>query len=285
MKYFPKRLLIQFVSFLLQNPMLGNFFNGTIYQGNLKNICTPGLNCYSCPAAAASCPVGAMQLFLAGTRHSVSLFVTGFLLSTGVLFGRFICGFICPMGLVQDLLYRIKTPKLIVRLRFSRYIKYAVFILFVVILPLVVIDSLSGLGAPWFCKYICPSGTIFGAIPLLSANEFLRGFTGTLFILKISLAAGIILLTIPLYRVFCRVLCPLGAFYSLFNKIAFVKMACDKERCISCGSCAGACHIRLNPAIQPNSAECVRCGSCVKACGTKALYYEAGPLPLFKRDL
>ena len=266
-----KRLLAQAFFFLLQNPFLGNFFSGGIYRGSLKNLCAPGLNCYSCPAAAAACPIGATQLFLAGARHGLSLYVTGFLLAAGVAFGRAICGYACPMGLVQDLLYRIKTPKLVVRMRFARYIKYAVLIVFVIVLPLAVVDGLSGLGAPWFCKYICPSGTLFGAIPLLSANEFLRESTGALFILKISLAAGLVLVAVFCFRFFCRALCPLGAFYSLFNKTAFVKMRCDREKCISCGSCAEACHIRLDPAAQPNSAECVRCGKCIDACEAKAL--------------
>ena len=269
-----KRLVVQIVSFLLQNPLLNNFFTGKIYQGKLKSICTPGLNCYSCPAAAVSCPVGAMQLFFAGAKHSVSLFVTGFLLSTGIVFGRLICGYVCPMGLVQDLLYKIKTPKRIVRLRFSRYIKYAVLVVFVVILPLEVRHNLSGLGEPWFCKYICPSGTIFGAIPLLAGNDFLLQFAGAQFGIKASIAAGIIIMAAFVYRPFCRVLCPLGAFYALFNKIAFIKIHCDSEKCTSCGRCSKSCHINLDPSKQPNSPECVRCGNCVSSCDAKALRYR-----------
>ena len=275
------RLIAQVFFFLLQNPLLKNFFTGTIYQGGLKMVCTPGLNCYSCPAAVTSCPIGALQFFLAGVRHSVGLYITGFLLSVSVVFGRYICGYICPMGLLQDLLYRAKTPKKIVRLRFARYIKYAVLIIFVLVLPLVALNELSGLGAPWFCKYICPSGTIFGAIPLLAANESLRGLAGALLLLKIAIAAGIIVASIFVYRPFCRILCPLGAFYSLFNKIAFMKMYCDEGKCTSCGNCAAACHIGINPAAQPNSPECVRCGNCIKACGAMAL---RGPCPSAKES-
>jgi len=269
----PKRLIVQLLSFFLQNPLLGNFVTGKIYQGKLKNFCTPGLNCYSCPAAVVSCPVGAMQLFLAGAKYSVSLFISGFLLSAGVIFGRLICGYVCPMGLLQDLLYKIRTPKRIVKLRFARYVKYAVLLVFVIALPLAVRHELSGLGEPWFCKYICPSGTIFGAIPLLSANSTLLRFAGAQLVLKLSLAVATAVSSVVIYRPFCRILCPLGAFYSLFNKAAFIKMRCDKEKCTSCGSCAKACSIQLDPAAQPNSPECVRCGNCISACGEKALGY------------
>ena len=115
-----KRLIAQLAFFLLQNPLLGNFISGTIYQGDLKKMCTPGLNCYSCPAAITSCPIGAMQFFLAGFRQSVSLFVTGFLISIGAVLGRLICGYVCPMGLLQDLIYKIRTPKLKHLVRYSR---------------------------------------------------------------------------------------------------------------------------------------------------------------------
>ena len=236
-------------------------------------ICTPGLNCYSCPAAVISCPIGAMQLFIAGVRHSISLFVTGFLLSVGVVFGRFICGYVCPMGLLQDLVYRLITPKRAVRFRCIRYLKYFVLMVFVILLPMLAVHELSGLGEPWFCKYICPSGTIFGALPLLAVNGFLRDFAGPLLIIKTAITAFVLITAVFIYRPFCRLLCPLGAIYALFNKISFVKMRCDKEKCTSCNKCAEACHILLEPAKQPNSPECVRCGTCKAACDTKALSY------------
>ncbi|MCL2632971.1 MAG: 4Fe-4S binding protein [Oscillospiraceae bacterium] len=261
-----KRLISQIIFFLLQNPLLNNFFTGKIYQGKLKTLCTPGLNCYSCPAAITSCPLGAMQLFLGGAKHSLSLFVTGFLLTTGIVFGRFICGYVCPFGLFQDLLYKIKTPKLKRKFKYARYIKYIILLVFVIVLPLIIRNDLSGLGSPWFCMYICPSGTVFGAIPLLITTEALRESLGLRFIIKAAGAVAIIVMSATIYRFFCRVICPLGAIYSLFNKLAFVKMSCDKSKCISCGDCSRACNIMLTPSEKPNSPECVRCGDCIKAC-------------------
>jgi polyferredoxin len=282
-----KRLLTQFGFFLLQNPFLKNFAAGKIYNGKIKLLCSPGLNCYSCPAAALSCPIGAVQFFLSGVKSSISLYITGFLMIIGVMFGRFICAYVCPMGLLQDILYRIKTPKLVMRLRFLRYIKYIVLAVFVVLLPVLVVDELVELGQPWFCKYICPSGTIFGAVPLLAVNGFLHRLISAQFILKAAIAAGIVLGAIFIYRVFCRVLCPLGAIYALFNKISILHIYCDRKKCLSCGKCSGECQLMITPVSQPNDFECVRCGKCVNACQSKALTYRIRtvnkPLPIFKR--
>jgi len=214
-----------------------------------------------------------MQLFLAGARHNLSLFVTGFLLTTGVTFGRIICGYVCPFGFLQDILYKLRTKKVKTAFSYARYLKYIVLLLFVLILPMASVHELTGIGSPWFCKYICPSGTVFAAIPLLTANEGLRRFLGMTFVSKALLTLGITATATVICRFFCRVLCPLGAIYALLNPLAIVRMRCSKAECIGCGQCAAACHLHLSPVNQTNSPECVHCGNCLNACPAKALYY------------
>jgi polyferredoxin len=169
---------------------------------------------------------------------------------------------------------KIKTKKIKTKLRYPRYIKYVILGLFVIILPLTIRHELSGLGSPWFCANICPSGTIFAATPILAVNEFLHSMIGMQFYIKAAIAAGIILTSVVIFRFFCRVLCPLGAIYALFNKFAFLRMHHNKEKCVSCEGCNKACHMRLEPSKQPNSPECIRCGNCIKACDEKALGYR-----------
>lgn len=270
------RFLMQLMFFFAQNPFVNNFISGEIHQGESKRLCTPGLNCYSCPAAAFSCPIGAAQIFFGGARHSICLYITGFLLTIGILFGRFICGFVCPMGLLQDLFYRIPFPKLKLRFTYLRYLKYVVLLLFVIVLPMTIVSDLTGIGLPWFCAYICPSGTIFGAIPLLAANPFLRQMIGVQFFIKLGVAVGVVVLSVFILRFFCRILCPLGAIYALLNKVALLHMRCDKGRCVSCKVCCTACHIKLEPSLKPNDPECFRCGKCINACPQKALMVKFG---------
>ena len=68
-------------------------------------MCIRDRNCYSCPGAVGACPIGALQAVLGSSSFRFSLYVFGFLAFVGTLAGRFVCGWLCPFGLVQDLLY------------------------------------------------------------------------------------------------------------------------------------------------------------------------------------
>ena len=133
-----KRKLIQLYSALLFNANIKGFVGGKIYKGPLKNVCTPGLNCYSCPGASGACPLGSLQNSLSSTEKGSWYYVVGILLLWGILFGRMICGWLCPFGLIQELLYKIKTPKL-KKNRFTRilsYFKYVLLVFFVIIIDI-----------------------------------------------------------------------------------------------------------------------------------------------------
>ncbi|WP_396391659.1 4Fe-4S binding protein [Desulfosporosinus shakirovi] len=51
--------------------------------------------------------------------------------------------------------------------------------------------------------------------------------------------------SIVIYRQFCRYICPLGAFYSLFNKVSFYKYEADTEKCTNCRTCVNKCKINI----------------------------------------
>ena len=257
----------------LTNGYLEGFLRGRIYTGGSKHVCVPGLNCYSCPGAFAACPIGALQATLSGRRYSVAFFVTGMLLLFGAALGRIVCGFLCPFGLVQDLLHKIPFPKKLRRLpreRVLRCIRFAVLGLFVILLPSVVRD-VTGMGEPWFRKYICPSGTLFGGIPNVLLNPTLRGSIGPLFWWKIGVMAFLLLLSIVLYRPFCRYLCPLGAVYGLCNPVALIRYEIKHDACVKCGQCEETCPFGIRVWEQPNSIDCIRCGKCRAVCPTGAI--------------
>lgn len=271
-----KRRGIQLLSAFLTNPFIQNFRSGNIYKGPLKYICVPGLNCYSCPSAAGSCPIGAMQTVAGSNRFHISLYVLGFLMIIGSVFGRVICGFLCLFGFLQDLLYKIPAPKLHVPARLDhklRYLKYLILLFLVILLPAFFIDEF-GLGEPFFCKYICPAGTIEAGIPLLIVNRSLRQMAGNLFLWKLLTAGILILASIFIYRPFCRYFCPLGAFYSFFNKISIIHLNLDKNTCVHCHKCETVCPMNVNILKNINTAECIRCGKCKNSCPTGSIQWN-----------
>lgn len=279
-----KRRLIQLYAALLFNANLKGFVNGKIYKGPLKNICTPGLNCYSCPGASGSCPLGALQNALSETGKSAPYYVLGILLLYGVLFGRFICGFLCPFGLIQDLLYKIKTPKL-KKSKVTRalsYLKYVILVFFVVIVP--IMYAFRNFPLPAFCKYICPAGTLEGAMGLLSnkVNESQLARLGPLFTWKFALMVSIIVGVIFIYRMFCRFICPLGAIYGLFNKISVLGIKLDRPKCIDCGLCVSKCKMDIR---QVSDHECISCGECIDVCPTKAISFKGGKFILRENEI
>ncbi len=262
--YSVKRKILQVIAFGFSNVHLLNFKGGRIYQGKWKVFCNPGLNCYSCPAASFACPIGALQAVGGSRDFSFSFYVTGLLLAFGVVFGRAVCGFLCPFGLLQELLHKIPSPKWKLKKVFLS-IKYIVLVVFVLLLPIAVTDYM-GMGKPAFCQYICPAGTLEGGVFLLAAHEGLRKSIGALFTLKMAILLATILGCILIYRFFCRILCPLGAIYGLFNKISIYHLEVDEHKCNGCGKCSRACKMEVNPVKKPQSAECIRCGDCVDAC-------------------
>lgn len=293
-----RRFAIQAVFTLLTNSYIVGFIRGTIYKGKLKQICVPGMNCYSCPGALGSCPIGALQAvfnasgtpFQTENKFSVqpplyyfAFYVVGFLMLFGAVCGRLVCAFLCPFGLIQDLLYKIPLPKKMKIKSFPhdkpfRYIKYVLLAVFVIILPLLYEPN------PLFCKYICPSGMLIGGIPLMTYGSVFgntdagtgTGITswaasGGLTALKLSILGATVILSIITYRPFCKYVCPLGAIYSFFNKVSLYRYTVDEDKCTNCGACRHACRMGVDITKTPNSPECIRCGDCKAACPHHAI--------------
>ena len=87
--------------------------------------------------------------------------------------------------------------------------------------------DITGLGEPWFCKFICPVGTLEGGIPLVLLNKSLKSAIGFLFKWKVLILILTVLISIIIYRPFCRYICPLGAIYGIFNKFSLYRFKID----------------------------------------------------------
>ena len=278
------RRLVQLYCALLYNANLKGFVNGKIYTGNTKAVCVPGLNCYSCPGAVGACPLGSLQNALASSGHTAGWYVYGILLLFGITLGRTVCGWLCPVGLVQELLHKIPTPK-IRKSRVTRalsYLKYVVLAVFVFTLPLFY-GLTRNIPLPAFCKYICPAGTGEGAIALLSNKNNTGMFAqlGSIFTEKIIVLAVIVLACIFCYRSFCRFLCPLGTIYGLFNRFALAGVKVDESRCNHCGLCVRKCEMDVR---RVNDRECISCGKCIGHCAQCAISLKCGSSSIIEKE-
>ena len=265
-----RRTVTQVVTAVGQNSWLPGFLRGTIWRGASKAVCVPGLNCYSCPGAWGSCPIGSLQAVFNRTTDRISLYVAGLIGLVGVVLGRLVCGWLCPFGLVQELLHRIHSRKARIGPTPLRFLKYIVLGVLVIAMPLLVRDR-NGIGDPWFCKLVCPAGTLEAAVPLLALNASLRSAVGWLFGWKAGILVLTIVASVVVFRPFCRFVCPLGAIYGLFNRLSFVQLTCNHQTCIKCGKCADVCKLGVDPSVHTDDPECIRCSDCVAVCPVRAL--------------
>jgi len=255
------RRVSQLSSTILSNSYLASTVTRNINTNGLKGVCVPFLNCYSCPGALFSCPVGAIQHFMA--IHVFPFYLLAFIGLVGITVGRMPCGWLCPFGFLQEVMYTINSPKFKIPYALT-YIKYLILIILVVMLPYVT-------GESWFSK-ICPAGALTAGLPwviwnptnLVTGRPLLPAGPGALFYLSLILLLFFLAWCVVSKRPFCRVACPLGGMLSLFSRISLIRL--EAHRCDGCNTCESNCPMDLNIYLDPNAKECIRCLDCTQ-CG------------------
>jgi ferredoxin-type protein NapH len=248
-----KRRIVQFVSlFALNAAFLG---------GQAKAVCVPVMNCHACAFSLFACPVGVIVSY-AG-YGMIPFLLLGTILLITVLFGRLLCGWVCPMGFLQDLLHKIPGRKISLP-DWTRTIKYVLLGLTVILLPF-----LLGGETLWsFCR-LCPVSAMQVTLPNLFAGSSVITIRT---VLKLSVLAFILLLAVTSKRSFCRVFCPVGAMVAPFNRFSFLTVR-PVSGCVGCKKCDKMCPTECSPApdmiagkapgLDP---ECVTCHECRTRC-------------------
>lgn len=270
------RFITQIVSLVLLNLQFLNIWLPSLTLTGMLGVCAPGFYCHGCPWATMACPIGILVNFSKlGVFPVLALGTLGLF---GALAGRFVCGWICPFGWLQDMLYKIRTRKFHMPPAL-RYVKYAMLVVFVIGIPYMMGARMFGLSTAnraTFCD-ICPSGFLEALIPYASMGGWntdsglFAGFN-SLFFIKAGITLGVVLMSVFIARGFCRMFCPLGAIFGLFNKFSLFRYNLTYHKCNGCGACAKVCPVEIDPVKQINDAECIRCYECTN---TKHLKFGA----------
>jgi len=249
-----KRLVIQYLSLVLLHSSWGP---------ELKWLCNPVLSCHSCVLSWFACPIGVFVHF--SGYHLVPWLPLGMVLLAGVFLGRLLCGWVCPFGLLQDLLHKIPSVKISLP-HWTSYAKYILLVFMVFLIPYFLGESTLYS----FCR-ICPAGTLQASLPSAIAAGFASLQTATL--VRWGVLLIILGFAIVSARSFCKVLCPLGALLAPLNYLSFWTIQAPPETCLSCKKCDAACSMDIQPSIRINRGipanrdpECIVCHECQAAC-------------------
>jgi ferredoxin-type protein NapH len=242
-------------------------------------------HCYACPLSSFACPVGVTAQFI-GAGYFPFLAV-GVVVAAAALVGSLICGWACPFGFLQDLAARVPTPRIAIP-KWMGALRYAVLIGMVIAIPLVLhLQGKSAEESPLFICRSCPAGAVEGALPYIGRLAYegkyaswtdifdpARGGTSPY---KWTILAVFFVAIFVTYRPWCRVLCPLGGFLSLFNRFSVLHLRFEAHNCTECNLCRSRCVVGVEVERKVNDPACIRCLECT-ACGaiTPTL---AGPKP------
>ncbi len=274
-----KRRSVQLTSLLFLNLDLVSLLKGEISKFKTKTLCLPTLNCTSCPAAIWSCPIGIIQNSVTSFREKLSLAAAsplvlylGSFVVFGFVAGRWACGWLCPFGYLQDVLFKVPVKKIRLPAN-SHKIRYIVFALFLFLLPLFLIDSM-GYVVPWFCKWACPAGTLESWIPMAMSKPDLFSGLKSVFFWKVVILLSTMAMIMFSRRAFCHLACPLGLLLGFFNRLSLFKLKVNYESCKHCNACARNCPFGLEIYNDPNSPLCIRCLSCKEICPSHCVQFK-----------
>jgi ferredoxin len=191
-----------------------------------------------------SAPIMPLELGgLVNVITGVSALNAGIIVICGIIaltlvLGRVFCGTLCPVGSIQELVYAIPVKKIVIRRReIPELIRLAVFV-----------------------------ATVAAALSLvdLMASTGLYDFFSLTLSASFAVAAGIVLLSVFLYRPICRFICPFSVIFSVFAEFSMFRLR-RNEACISCRKCERTCPART-AGEQDSKRECYLCGRCTSVC-------------------
>ncbi|HEX4955822.1 MAG TPA: tetratricopeptide repeat protein [Thermoanaerobaculia bacterium] len=221
-------------------------------------------------------PSEAMAFARSGVINAGLIFFAAMILSTAI-FGRFFCGWACHLVALQDLCRHLLV-KAGIR---PKPLRSRV---------LVLVPGLA------FCyMFLWPAayrlwiGDSFGHLDWeLTTSQFWATFPGWVIGVLTFLICGFVVIYFLGAKGFCAYACPYGAIFGVAEKLSPLRIRVT-DACQGCGHCTASCtsNVRVHEEVRDwgmvVSSGCMKCLDCVSVCPNGALYYGAGPLPLFAK--
>lgn len=222
----------------------------------LHGVCGPVFHCYSCPLALVACPIGVLANFSA--IHVFPFLAVGTLLLVGTLVGSFVCGWSCPLGLLQDLIARVPTRKFEPP-AWAGHLRYVVLAGLVLAIP-----YFFGEEHPLFICRLCPAGAIEAAMPNTVSTALAGGPIAWPSAAKNAILVAFLASSLFVRRPWCTMFCPLGAIFGLFNGVSVFFLRFHPDRCTDCHGCRKHCHYGGYREGLASELQCIRCLDCTR---------------------
>ena len=193
-----------------------------------------------------NCSVGAfMKLAYSAIfeRHLLLslLLLIGIPIITTFLFGRIFCGYVCPIGALQEII-NIRDRALKISNKVERKLRLIRFLLLAIVIIIPLIQK------EFIFNKILPFKAVFN----INGN-----------LVQIILAATILLLSLFIYRPFCRFGCPFSLVLEFIGKYSLIKIKKDASFCGTCKNCLKKCPVNaISDNCKVDNGVCIRCGEC-----------------------
>lgn len=198
-----------------------------------------------------------------------------------LIFGRVFCSWICPLGIMNHIISALPSARkrrqqmIANEWRPMYQLKYYVLITFLVlaafgVLQIGLLDPIS-LAVRTFAVTVFP-GLQKAQLPIYATQPFYHGgwLIGLLFL-------GILIANRFVMRLWCRLLCPLGALLGTLARFSLFRIYRDSDQCVTCHKCSEICHGGCNPHGNLRVSDCVMCLNCTSSCSRGAIKYRFLP--------
>jgi ferredoxin-type protein NapH len=297
------RISIQIISFLLINYIILELIfqiDIDIFEGLIKIL--PILNSPRNPISNGAGFVEFIMYMI--SQAEFPFLILGLLILISLLFSRIFCGFVCPIGTIQDFLglfrskkrkFSKKTHNTLINIKFIILIIIGIAMITLgaskLIDPVFYFDYRTNLGA--FAEkplgYFSLSEYLFVFLPTVIQDIFTTGSFESIFtdfLTGFFFFFYIIVLILALYypRVYCRYLCPFAAASAIFSEYSFLKLSRNPVKCAGrkeCGICETVCPMQIRILDEKfegftGGGECILCFRCVDKCPNRALKIKFG---------